>query len=102
MGAKISLIGNIYGRLTVISQSDLRYKDNKIKYNCQCICGNEIIVGAANLKKGNVKSCGCILKEFHNYKFNNNINIDDSKKDFASDYLNKLQSVSTKINKPAN
>ena len=79
MGAKISLIGNIYGRLTVISQSDLRYKDNKIKYNCQCICGNEIIVGAANLKKGNVKSCGCILKEFHNYKFNNNINIYNKK-----------------------
>jgi len=28
------------------------------------------------------------------------ININDSKKDFTSEYLNKLQSISTKINKP--
>ena len=32
--------------------------------------------------------------------FNSNINLPDTKKDFASEYLNKLQSISTKINKP--
>ena len=50
------------------------------------------------IKKANKQS----IKEVSLPEFNNNINIDESKKDFASDYLNKLQSVSTKINKPAN
>lgn len=49
------------------------------------------------IKKANKQS----IKEVSLPEFNNNINIDESKKDFASDYLNKLQSVSTKINKPS-
>ena len=49
------------------------------------------------IKKANEQS----IKEVSLPEFNNNINIDESKKDFASDYLNKLQSVSTKINKPS-
>ncbi|MEI8390148.1 MAG: carbon storage regulator CsrA [bacterium] len=49
------------------------------------------------IKKANEQS----IKEVSLPEFSNNINIDESKKDFASDYLNKLQSVSTKINKPS-
>lgn len=29
---------------------------------CKCQCGNELIVSASNLKSGNTKSCGCLIK----------------------------------------
>lgn len=39
------------------------------------------------------------VKDISLSEFSSTININDSKKDFASAYLNKLQAVSTKINK---
>ncbi|HBG48092.1 MAG TPA: carbon storage regulator [Cyanobacteria bacterium UBA9971] len=48
------------------------------------------------IKKANEQS----IKEISLPEFNNTINIPDSQKDFASEYLNKLKSISTKINKP--
>jgi len=48
------------------------------------------------IKKANKDS----IKDISLPEFNNAINIPDSQKDFASEYLNKLKSISTKINKP--
>ena len=51
------MIGNKYGRLTVLERVDL---DNKIPMlRCMCDCGNEVIVSARNLRDGQTKSCGC-------------------------------------------
>lgn len=75
MRPKISLIGNTYWRLTVVSESKIKTSDNKIRYNCICICGNTKTVSRANLKSGDSKSCGCLLKEVKEYQFNNNIDI---------------------------
>jgi hypothetical protein len=33
------------------------------QFLCQCGCGNEVIVGLNNLRKGIAKSCGCLQKE---------------------------------------
>jgi hypothetical protein len=55
----ISLIGNRYGKLTVIE----RVENNRfghVCYRCKCECGGETIVDAANLRNGNTNSCGCI------------------------------------------
>jgi carbon storage regulator len=48
------------------------------------------------IKKANEQA----IKEVSLPEFNSAINIPESGKDFASEYLNKLQSISTKINKP--
>lgn len=48
------------------------------------------------IKKANEQA----IKEVSLSELDNAINITDSRKDFTSEYLNKLQSVSTKINKP--
>jgi len=47
------------------------------------------------IKKANEQA----IKDASLADFNNAINIIDSKKTFASEYLNKLQSVSTQVNK---
>jgi len=48
------------------------------------------------IKKANEQA----IKDVSLSELGSTINITDSKKDFTSEYLNKLQSVSTKINKP--
>lgn len=55
------LTGQRYGRLVVIGLKHHSYK--KIQWLCKCDCGNETVVTTGNLKRGNVKSCGCYKRE---------------------------------------
>lgn len=56
-----NLIGQKFNKLTVINFS---HKKNGRKYwMCQCDCGNNHVVEASNLKRGEVKSCGCLKKK---------------------------------------
>ena len=57
-----AIIGNRYGKLTVIKYL---YTYHKAKHNdriylCQCDCGNQCEVRAISLRNGNTISCGCI------------------------------------------
>ena len=62
MGAALNLIGQKFGRLTVIGKCD--YKINKgAVWLCQCECGNTKEVTGKSLKSGTCKSCGCLKKE---------------------------------------
>ena len=59
---RVDVIGHKYGRLKVVKECE----DNRnglIYVLCICDCGNEKIVQKGNLRGGNVKSCGCLLKE---------------------------------------
>lgn len=49
---RIGLLGQTFGRLTVI-------EDNRPKCLCRCICGNEKLIAANKLANGRQKSCGC-------------------------------------------
>lgn len=69
---KINLIGQRYGRLMVLKESEPRkYFDksrNKFRQRrtwiCLCDCGNEHIVLQSSLRKSNgTKSCGCLARE---------------------------------------
>ena len=64
------LIGETYGKLTVIEKSESKLFKNGIRYGktrykktqmwkCKCDCGKETIVSESNLIKNNTKSCGC-------------------------------------------
>lgn len=82
----ISLVGNRYGKLTVIE----RVENNRfghICYRCKCDCGGETIVDAGNLRQGTTSSCGCIkskgemiinnwLQE-HSFDFRSQYSFDD-------------------------
>lgn len=54
--------GNRYGRLTVLKRvgSD---SDGKATWLCQCDCGNTVVAAGKNLRSGNVKSCGCYMRD---------------------------------------
>ena len=49
--------GNIYGYINVIGFAYT--KTSHSYWNCQCICGQRLIIPKNNLKRGNTKSCGC-------------------------------------------
>lgn len=55
------IIGNVYGKLTVISFNH-SYKGNSF-VNVICSCGKELTMRASNLKEGKTFSCGCYKKE---------------------------------------
>ena len=53
-----SLVGNRYGKLTVIEQVESSSRGQR-RYRCICDCGGTIIAFAGNLKSGRTTSCGC-------------------------------------------
>lgn len=65
MGGKIkNLLGNTYGRLSVISFYGLGPdNDRGARWTCRCQCGNIIVVRSVNLEHGNTNSCGCLRSE---------------------------------------
>lgn len=55
---KLNLIGQRYGRLTVIEEAE-RTSPLARRWHCLCDCGNEKDVDHQNLRGGGVRSCGC-------------------------------------------
>lgn len=58
----IDLTGQVFGRLRVISKSELR-KDNRVCWNCICECGTERVIMGKSLVGGKTKSCGCLQRD---------------------------------------
>ena len=58
---KPDLIGQVFGKLTVIELD--QESSGRRKWICKCSCGNTVSVREYNLKSGNTKSCGCTRKE---------------------------------------
>ena len=60
---RMDLTGKRFGRLVVIEKSEST-QDKKVRWLCQCDCGNQCIVRATCLlRKDFTKSCGCIKRE---------------------------------------
>jgi hypothetical protein len=62
MGALSIKIGEVYGRLTVVSRlkNDGR---NRPVFACRCRCGITVPVKSNSLRTGNTRSCGCLKRE---------------------------------------
>ena len=55
---KLNLVGQIFGKLTVLS---FAYKVGKHLYwNCLCGCGKDSTPTTSNLRRGKALSCGCV------------------------------------------
>lgn len=62
MPKKINLVGKTFHMLTVVKESG-RDKQGQVLWECQCQCGNTVVVRGRDLKTGNTKSCGCVNLE---------------------------------------
>ena len=58
----IDLIGQKFGRLTVIKQMG-KNRWRNIKWLCLCDCGDQSVVYSGNLRNNSTQSCGCLQKE---------------------------------------
>lgn len=65
------LIGQIFGRLTVLKYYGIRC--GRVHWICLCVCGNTTVVSALNLKQEAIKSCGCLKKEIVNALLSENL-----------------------------
>lgn len=54
-----NLVGKTFGKLTVIHPTEQRI-NGSIAWQCQCKCGNFILVSTNHLTTGNTQSCGCL------------------------------------------
>lgn len=73
-GISKNLVGQRFGRLTVLEKTNKRYYGYTV-WKCVCDCGNIVEVPMHNLSYNHmVKSCGCMLDE-NRKKFSNHNNI---------------------------
>ena len=59
MAKRIDIKGKTYGLLTVKNYSHTK-KNGRAVWLCKCECGNKHLAEGALLRKGNIKSCGCL------------------------------------------
>lgn len=52
------IVGQTFGRLTVLDEYEKI--PNGTKWKCKCECGNEVYVYRGKLTTGHTKSCGCL------------------------------------------
>ena len=62
MSRKLDLVGETYGRLVVLAPAD-RDEKGRSMWTCRCSCGVVREVLSAKLRRGAVKSCGCMARE---------------------------------------
>lgn len=62
---KLNLLGQVFGRITVIGNDAPRISSGRSEamWRCLCECGNEFSSPAAMLRNGHKKSCGCLSAE---------------------------------------
>lgn len=56
-----NIVGQVFGRLTVIRREEKR--NENWYWLCRCECGKYTVVQHGALKNGNTKSCGCYQKD---------------------------------------
>ena len=61
MAKLIDLTGKKFGKLKVIRREGSHL--GVATWFCECECGGTAIVTGSNLRQGNTKSCGCLVKE---------------------------------------
>lgn len=58
----LSLAGQRFGRLTVLSRVENSSSGHSC-WSCVCDCGTKTVASGKNLKNGDKRSCGCLLRE---------------------------------------
>lgn len=62
MNAPTPMVGLSFGRLCVTARAGSDHKGQAL-WQCQCQCGEELVVRGAVLRNGHTQSCGCLRAE---------------------------------------
>lgn len=57
---RLNLLGSQFGKLTVVREATYR---DKTAWECQCECGNTVVVRTNRLRNNETRSCGCLRRE---------------------------------------
>jgi hypothetical protein len=57
------ITGQLFGKLTTLSEPHRRLSDKRLMVRCRCACGAETVVLVHSLRSGHTKSCGCTRRE---------------------------------------
>lgn len=82
-----NLVGQKFGKLTVIEQLSESNKFNRRQYRCKCDCGNEVIAVGSHLSDGRMLSCGCLRSQYNAYI---GIVLTSMKVDYYPEYVVKI------------
>ena len=67
---RASIVGRVFGRLTVLSRSPEIGRQGQTRWICRCVCGTEKTIYRTSLFNGSTQSCGCLKRE-NNILFRN-------------------------------
>jgi hypothetical protein len=54
--------GQVFSRLTVLNEVGTN-NSREYMWLCRCVCGRTTVASGPNLRRGNVRSCGCLASE---------------------------------------
>jgi len=63
--------GNVYGQLLVLGTNGNINKAKRLLWLCKCSCGAEKEIIGRSLRKGWVKSCGCLQRKIIRERYRN-------------------------------
>jgi hypothetical protein len=73
MSRRIDITGQSFGRLTAVS---FFLRKQRLHWRCFCACGNETAVDGSALRRGHIRSCGCLnLERIHQRNFKHGHNV---------------------------
>lgn len=88
----LNLVGEKYGRLTVVAEGPR--KGNSRTWICKCDCGEEKTVRQSDLRSGKTLSCGCLAKEKQS---ESGIRLNEAKRNDRKPRLNLVGKVFGKL-----
>lgn len=62
-----NIVGQRFGKLTVVKLLSDSSSDHRRQYLCHCDCGNDCIVKSVNLLNDETRSCGCLNSYYNSY-----------------------------------
>lgn len=78
----IDMTNKKFGKLTVLELSHYDSKRKNFMWRCVCDCGNKIVSSGDVLRRGHVKSCGCINSpkrywQYYDYQLRESLETND-------------------------
>lgn len=59
----VEMTGSVFGRLTIVKRHADDVNTKEAKWECLCECGKTHIASGQKLRRGDIQSCGCLLKD---------------------------------------